>query len=111
METIYQLPTWAETILIICIAVMLAGLALWISCKAIQEAIEAEAKLEYKRRKKETKALNKWEALFQEERKKRLEDVADLSFQNSELVVEVNELKKKIKAKDELLARKKVKDL
>lgn len=111
METIYELPTWAETILIICIALMLAGLAVWISCKAIQEAIEAEAKLERKRRRKETKALNNWENLYQEERQKRLEDVADLSFQNSELVVEVNELKKRIKAKDELLARKKVKDL
>ena len=111
METIYELPTWAETILIICIGIMLAGLALWISCKAIQEAVEAQIKLEQKRSKKEAKALSNWQILYEEEKAKRLQDVADLSFQNSELVVEVNELEKRIKAKDELLARKKVKDL
>jgi len=111
METIYELPSWAETILIICIGIMLAGLALWISCKAIQEAVEAQIKLEQKRNKKEDKALSNWQTLYEEEKAKRLQDVADLSFQNSELVVKVNELEKKIKAKDELLARKKVKDL
>ena len=111
METIYELPSWAETILVICIGVMLAGLALWISCKAIQEVAESQIKLEQKRSKKEAKALSNWQTLYEEEKAKRLQDVADLSFQNSELVAEVNELKKKIKDKDELLARKKVKDL
>lgn len=111
METVYQLPTWGETILIICIGIMLAGIALWISCKAIQEAVEAQIKLEQKRSKNEAKALSNWQILYEEEKAKRLQDVADLSFQNSELVVEVNELEKRIKAKDELLARKKVKDL
>lgn len=111
METIYKLPEWGETILIICIGIMLAGLALWISCKAIQEVAEAQIKLEQKRIRKEDKALTNWQILYEEEKAKRLKDVADLSFQNSELVVEVNELKKRIKAKDELLARKKVKDL
>ena len=104
METIYELPSWAETILIICIALMLAGLAVWSSCKAIQEAIEAEAKLECKRRRKETKALNNWEALYQEERQKRLEDVGELSTQIADLL-------KKIERKDALLAKAKVKDI
>ena len=61
METIYQLPTWAETILVICVAIMLAGLAAFVFCKAVTEAIEAEAKLERRRYKKETKALNNWQ--------------------------------------------------
>lgn len=104
METIYELPSWAETILIICIALMLAGLAVLISCKAIQEAIEAEAKLERKRRRKETKALNNWEALYQEERQKRLADVGELSTQIADLL-------KKIERKDALLAKAKVKDI
>lgn len=104
METIYELPSWAETILIICIALMLAGLSVWISCKAIQEAIEAEAKLERNRRRKETKALNNWEALYQEERQKRLEDVGELTYQVADLL-------KKIERKDALLAKAKVKDI
>ena len=104
METIYQLPTWAETILVICVAIMLAGLAAFIFCKAVTEAIEAEAKLERKRRRKETKALNNWEALYQEEKAKRLADVGELSTQIADLL-------KKIERKDALLAKAKVKDI
>ncbi len=104
METVYQLPTWGETILIICIGIMLAGIALWISCKAIQEAVEAQIKLEQKRSKKEAKALDNWQILYQEERAKRLADVAKMAYQNSEL-------QKKIERKDALLAKAKVKDL
>lgn len=104
METIYQLPTWAETILVICVAIMLAGLAAFIFCKAVTEAIEAEAKLERKRMRKETKALNNWEALYQEEKAKRLADVGELSTQIADLL-------KKIERKDALLAKAKVKDI
>lgn len=104
METIYELPTWAETILVICIAIMLAGLAAWMMCKAIMEAIEAESRLERRRSKKETKALNNWEALYQEEKAKRLSDVADLINENSRLLCENKRMK-------ELLGKVKVKDL
>lgn len=104
METIYQLPTWADTVLVICVAIMLAGLAVWISCKAIQEAIEAEAKLERRRRKSETKALNNWERLYQEEKEKRLSDVTDLINENTKLACENKRLK-------ELCSKVKVKDL
>lgn len=103
METIYQLPTWAETVLVICLAVMLAGLAAFITVKTIQEAIEAESKLEHKRRKSETKALNNWEKLYQEEKEKRLRDVADLINENSLLMCENKRLKglcAKVKVKD-----------
>ena len=104
METIYQLPTWAETILVICLAIALAGLAAWIAVKTIQEAIEAESKLERKRRKSETKALNNWEKLYQEEKEKRLNDVSDLINENTRLLCENKRMK-------ELLERIKVKDL
>ena len=104
METIYQLPTWAETILIICVAIMLAGLAAFITVKTIQEAIEAESKLERKRRKSETKALNKWEKLYEDEKKNHMNDVADLCIENQRLACENKRMK-------ELLERVKVKDL
>lgn len=104
METIYHLPTWAETVLIVCVAVMLAGLAAFITVKTIQEAIEAESKLERKRRKSETKALNNWEKLYQEEKENRLRDVADLINENSRLLCENKRMK-------ELLGKVKVKDL
>ena len=104
METIYELPSWAETILIICIALMLAGLAVWISCKAIQEAIEAEAKLERKRRRKETKALNNWEAIYQEEHAEHLQDVAELS-------AEINKLRRDNNRMKDIMTKVKVIDL
>lgn len=104
METIYQLPTWAETVLIVCVAVMLAGLAAFITVKTIQEAIEAESKLQRKRRKSETKALNNWEKLYQEEKESRLRDVADLINENSRLLCENKRMK-------ELLGKVRVADL
>lgn len=103
-EIIYQLPTWAETVLVICLAIMLAGLAAWIAVKTIQEAIEAESKLERKRRKSETKALNNWQKLYEEEKANRLNDVTDLINENTRLACENKRMK-------ELLERVKVKDL
>ena len=104
METIYQLPTWAETILVICIAIMLAGLAAFVFCKAVTEAIEAESMLEHKRRKSETKALNKWQKLYEEEKANRLNDVTYLINENTKLACENKRLK-------DLCAKVKVKDL
>lgn len=122
MNTIYQLPTWAETILVICVAVMLAGLAALLVTKAIQEAIEAEAKLERKRRTSDTKALNKWQRLYEEEKQLRLTDVADLiskldaeRYLNSENMKEadkqIKDLLRQLKEKDALLAKVKVAEL
>ncbi len=104
METIYQLPSWAETLLVICLAIMLAGLAAWLACKTIQEAIEAESKLERKRRNSETKALNKWQRLYEDERAQRAED-------NAQLIAEIIDLQCKVKRMEERMARVKVKDL
>ena len=104
METIYRLPEWGETILIICVAVMLTALAIWLAMNAIKTAVDAEAKLEHKRRKSNTKALNNWQKLYEEEKQKRLSDVADLINENSRLMCENKRMK-------ELLGKVKVKDL
>ena len=104
MNTIYQLPTWAETILVICVAVMLAGLAALLVTKAIQEAINAEAKLEHKRRTSDTRALNKWQRLYEEERIQRAED-------NAVLVAQLTDLQCENKRMKNILAKAKVADL
>ena len=98
------LAPWAVNVLTICVAIMLAGLAAFIFCKAVTEAIEAESKLERRRYKKETKALNNWQNLYEEEKQKRLRDVADLINENSRLMCENKRMK-------ELLGKVKVKDL
>lgn len=103
-ETIYQLPTWAETILIICVAVMLMGIAIWLGANALKAVLDAEARLEKKRRRDETKALNNWQKLYEEEKQKRLQDVGDLAVENSKLFCE----NKRMKA---ILEKAKVKDL
>ena len=104
MNTIYQLPTWAETILVICVAVMLAGLAALLVTKAIQEAINAEAKLEHKRRTSDTRALNKWQRLYEEERIQRAED-------NAVLIAQLTDLQCENKRMKNILAKAKVADL
>lgn len=104
METIYQLPTWAETVLVICIAVMLAGLAAFIAMRTVTEAIEAESKLERKRSKKETKALNKWQKLYEEERQLRADD-------NAQLVTEIVDLQCKIKRMEQRMSKVRIADL
>ena len=75
-----------------------------LSEKGIQEAIEAESKLEHKRRKSETKALNNWQKLYEEEKANRLNDVADLINENTRLLCENKRMR-------ELLAKVKVKGL
>lgn len=104
MNTIYQLPTWAETVLVICVALMLAGLSVWVFCKAVKEAIDAEAKLEHKRRTSETKALNKWQKLYEEEHHLRADD-------NAQLIAQITELQCENKRMKKLLAKVKVADL
>lgn len=104
MDTIYKLPEWAETLLVICVAIMLAGLAAWLACNAIKTAIEAESKLEHKRRHSETKALNKWQKLYEEEHQLRADD-------NAALIAKVIDLESENKRMKQLLAKVKVKDL
>ena len=104
MNTIYQLPTWAETVLVICVAIMLAGLSAFLAMKAITEAINAESKLQRKRKESESKALDKWERLYQSEKTNHLNDVADLINANTRLMCENRRMK-------ELLGKVKVADL
>lgn len=104
METIYQLPTWAETTLVVCVAMMLAGLAAFLACKAITEAINAEARLQIRRRSTEAKALNNWQKLYEEEHQKRADD-------NAQLISEIIDLQCENKRMKELLGKVKVADL
>ena len=104
MNTIYQLPTWAETVLIICIALMLTSIGVWLMCKAVTEAVNTASRLEYKRRKSDTKALNKWQRLYEEEHKLRADDNAMLIAQLTDLQCENKRMKK-------LLGKVKVADL
>ena len=97
MNTIYQLPTWAETVLIICIAMMLTSIGVWLMCKAVTEAVNAASRLETKRRKSDTKALNKWQRLYEEEHKLRADDNAMLIAQLTDLQCENKRMKQILK--------------
>lgn len=98
------LAPWAVNVLTICVALMLTALAIFLSMTAIKTAIDAESRLQKKRRKTETKALNNWQTLYEEEKQKRLRDVADLINENSRLMCDNKRMK-------ELLGKVKVKDL
>ena len=104
MNTIYQLPTWAETVLIICIALMLTSLGVWLMCKAVTEAVNAAGRLETKRRKSDTKALNKWQKLYEEERQLRADD-------NAILIAQLTDLQCENKRMKNIMAKAKVADL
>lgn len=104
METIYKLPNWAETTLVICVAMMLAGLAAYLACKAITEAVNAASRLETKRSTSNTRALNKWQRLYEDEHKLRADD-------NAQLISEIIELQCENKRMKELLGKVKVADL
>jgi predicted PurR-regulated permease PerM len=104
MNTIYQLPTWAETILVICVALMLAALGVWMMCKAVTEAVNAASRLEAKRRHSDTKALNKWQKLYEEEHQKRADD-------NAALIAKIIDLESEAKRMKQIMAKAKVADL
>jgi hypothetical protein len=104
METIYKLPNWAETTLVICVAMMLAGLASYLACKAITEAVNAASRLETKRSTSNTRALNKWQRLYEDEHKLRADD-------NAQLISEILSLQCENKRMKELLGKVKVADL
>lgn len=99
---IYKLPTWAETILVISVAVMLMGLAIWLGANALKAVLDAEARLEKKRRRTETKALNNWQRLYEEEHQLRADDNAMLIAQLTDLQCE-NKRMKQIMAKARLI--------
>jgi len=104
MGTIYKLPTWAETVLIICIALMITSIGVWLMCKAVTEAVNAASRLENKRRKSDTKALNKWQKLYEEERQLRADD-------NAMLIAQLTDLQCENKRMKQIMAKAKVIDL
>ena len=97
-------PLWLEIFLAICMGSALAGLGAWMFYTSAIKLIRSASRLQSKRRKKETKALNNWQNLYEEEKQKRLRDVADLINENSRLMCENKRMK-------ELLGKVKVKDL
>lgn len=104
MEVIYKLPTRAETALVICVAIMLSALAIWLAMNSILTAINAANKLETRRSRNNTKALNKWQRLYEDEHKLRAED-------NAQLISEIIDLQCENKRMKELLGKVKVADL
>ena len=104
MNTIYQLPTLAEPVLIICLALMLTSLGVWLMCKAVTEAVHAAARLEDKRTNRETDALNTWKTAYEAEHAEHIQDVADLTN-------EILTLKREIEVKNLVLSKAKVADL
>ena len=104
MDTVYRLPTWAETILVICVALMLTAIGVWLMCKAVTEAVNAASRLEAKRRHSETKALCKWQKLYEEEHQLRADD-------NAKLIAEIIELQCENKRMKQIMAKARVSDL
>ncbi len=98
------LPTWAASLLVILLALMMASLAALVVIKAIAEAIRAEGKIQQKRRDNETKALNNWKRLYEEEHQAHIDEVASL-------INDITDLQKKLCNARELLGKVKVADL
>ena len=86
------------------VAVMLMGLAIWLGANALRAVLDAEARLEKKRRRTEAKALNNWQRLYDEERKNHNADVSDL-------IDELDEAKKENKRLKDIMAKVKVSEL
>lgn len=98
------LPTWAASLLVILLALMMASLAALVVIKAITEAIRAEDKIQQKRRTSETKALNNWKRLYEEEHQAHVDEVASL-------INDITDLQKQLSNAQELLGKVKVADL
>lgn len=98
------LAPWAVNVLTICVALMLTALAIFLAMTAIKTAIDAESRLQSKRRKKETKALNNWQKLYEDEHSLRISN-------NATLIQEVLKLQCENKRMKERMAKVKVKDL
>lgn len=103
-ETIYRLPEWGETVLVICLSLMLATLAAWLFANSVCRMLDAESRLERKRRKSEAKALDDWQVLYEEEKQHRLEAISDL-------MDEIYDLRRENERMKQLLAKVKVADL
>ena len=103
-DTIYQLPTWAETILVVCVALMLSGIAAFLLANSACSVIDAESRLERKRRDSEATALDKWKSLYEEEKRQRISAVSDL-------MDEIYDLRRENARMKSILERAKVKDL
>lgn len=97
-------PLWLEILLAISMAVALMGLGAWMLFTTITKAINAASKLETKRSDSETKALNKWQKLYEDEHQKRADD-------NALLIAKITDLECENKRMKQILKKAKVADL
>lgn len=68
----WQLASWAENVLVVCLGIAVASLFVWLVINSIIEAADREIRLEELRREQTTEALDKWMATFREEHMKRV---------------------------------------
>lgn len=97
-------PIWLQIVLALSMSMALAGLGAWLFCTSAVKAIKEANKLEGRRTRKETEALDNWKTAYEAEHQDHIEDVADLINENTRLMCENKRLK-------ELCAKVKVKDL
>ena len=97
-------PLWLEVVLALSMSVALMGLGGWMLFSFATRAISAAVKLEERRAKKETNALNKWQTLYEDEHEQRINDT-------TELINKIQELQCEIKRMKDRMAKVKVADL
>lgn len=97
-------PLWLEIVLALALSVALMGLGAWMLFTTITKAINAASNLEQKRSNSETKALNKWQKLYEDEHQKRADD-------NAMLIAKITDLECENKRMKKILGKAKVADL
>lgn len=80
-QTEYKAPPWAETVLIVCMAIGVACLAMWLVCESIRRLAQIQLRIEARRNHQESKALDNWQRAFEAEKADHINDVAELRNQ------------------------------
>lgn len=106
-----RFPTWLAALIATCILLTSVCLAIYLAAVAVKAVIDARLKLQKIRHKSEVKALQKWQSLYEDEQDARRADTNALIEEIGNLQLEINNLKKSIESKDELLAKVKVAEL
>ena len=99
-----EYPLWLEIFLAICMGLALAGLGAWLLYTSATKLIRAALRLETRRTKRETDALDNWKTAYEAERQDHLEDVAELTDR-------IFALERDARIKNVLLAKVKLKEV
>lgn len=86
-------------------------MAIYLAAGAINNFLNASIKLETSRHKHETRALNKWQSLYEHEKALHLQDISDLSAQLVKVESEYERAVKEVEQIKERLSKIKVVDL